>query len=422
MKIDYRREFKHNYLIIDPEELCWQGYESQMLSRNSIEGVLRFKIRQMDQGVRFYYEITSKQPLARLLENRNIQAEEIRSLVIGIFGVMERAEQYLLREESILLDPRHLYVDPDTFRVWLCLVPGMENNFPEDFSKLLEYLLGSVDHQDKESVVLAYGLYQETRKENYGMEDLGRLLLPRQTQGLEKSREHIQAPDKNFNEEKRVMPLPSGDRSKEGADRSRRNDFLPEKEESRKSQRKKDGWSKKWNQWKESIFSGSNNKQEEIPVRAPWEMMFQEDKELIKDENLKIPLPFVREKSFSSGLSAEKEPSPQGGQGTELLADFSENKEQKILRSLDPGGQDIYLSYYPFIIGKQENLVDFKLDKDTVSRLHLRIDRDGDSYRIKDLNSTNGTRLCGRLLENNEEAELQKGDEICIARYRYRFE
>ena len=90
MKISYRREFKHNYLIVDPEELYWQGYESQMLSRNSVEGTLRFQIRQMDDGVRFYYEITSKQPLARILANRNIRAEEIRKLVTGIFGVLER--------------------------------------------------------------------------------------------------------------------------------------------------------------------------------------------------------------------------------------------------------------------------------------------------------------------------------------------
>lgn len=83
----------------------WQGYESQMLSRNTIEGVLKFQIRQMDNGVRFYYEITSRQPLSRVLENRNIQAEEIRRLVVGIFGVLERVERYLLREGSILLDP-----------------------------------------------------------------------------------------------------------------------------------------------------------------------------------------------------------------------------------------------------------------------------------------------------------------------------
>lgn len=176
MKISYRREMKHNYLIIVPDDLVWKNYECSMLEENAIEGVLRFQIRQMDDEMRFYYEITSRQPLSRLLENQMVRTAELRSLVLGISAVLDRMEQYLLRESSILLDPDYIYVEPETFRVWLCLVPALERDFPEDYGKLLEYLLGKVDHQDKESVVLAYGLYQETRKENYGMEDILRLL------------------------------------------------------------------------------------------------------------------------------------------------------------------------------------------------------------------------------------------------------
>ena len=36
--------------------------------------------------------------------------------------------------------------------------------------------------------------------------------------------------------------------------------------------------------------------------------------------------------------------------------------------------------YYPFIIGKQENLVDHVLNRETVSRLHLRIDQKAGHY------------------------------------------
>lgn len=66
-------------------------------------------------------------------------------------------------------------MEPENLKVWLCVIPGLECDFPEDYSRFLEYLLGKVDHKDKESVVLAYGLYQETRKENYGMRDILRL-------------------------------------------------------------------------------------------------------------------------------------------------------------------------------------------------------------------------------------------------------
>ena len=100
MQISYQREFRHNYLIIDPEELIWQGYESQMLRKNPIEGLLRFQIRQIDEKVRFYYEITSRQPLVRILKNRNIQADEIRRLMLGIFGALERMDTFFLMHQK----------------------------------------------------------------------------------------------------------------------------------------------------------------------------------------------------------------------------------------------------------------------------------------------------------------------------------
>ena len=74
------------------------------------------------------------------------------------------------------------------------------------------------------------------------------------------------------------------------------------------------------------------------------------------------------------------------------------------------------------IIGKQENLVDYVLRRETVSRLHLRIDRKEDRYYVQDLNSTNGTMAGGHMLENNEIMEIWDGVEISIAGARYRFE
>ena len=114
MKITYRREMKHNYMIIDPEALAWRGYECRMLAANSIDGVLRFQLRQVDDEVRFYYEITSRQPLARLLESQSLRAEQIRELVLGIARVLDRLEQYLLREGSVILEPEYIYVEPES--------------------------------------------------------------------------------------------------------------------------------------------------------------------------------------------------------------------------------------------------------------------------------------------------------------------
>lgn len=403
MKIAYRREIKHNYLIIDPEGMEWNGYESQMLQKNSVDGLLNFSIRPTEEGVRFYYEITSKQPLTRWLQTRKIKAEEIRILIIGIFSVLERMEGYLLQEKRIILDPEFLYVDPDGFRIGLCLVPGLERDFTEDFSRLLEQILESVDHQDKESVALAYGLFQETKKENYGITDIMNFLSKHGHNGEQKPQE------KSLEiRETQIGEVRVGERHIESAaiqKKVEQRDHSRSEQEHSGTKRQRSLW-ERLRSWFTSKFRAE---QDEIPVRVPWEMMFQENEKETKDSE-----------EFSEETLQEESNTIE--QGTVLLADLTLDIGCRVLRALDTGEADIQISYYPFIIGKQEHLVDYCLNKDTVSRLHLKIDRIGEHYQIQDLNSTNGTMLNGKWMNNNETNEVRIGDEISIARYRYRFE
>lgn len=177
MDIHYKRQMNHNYMIIDAPS-GKGGYECQMLAGNSIEGLLRFRVEYQEEKQQFYYEITSKQPLSRMLEKRRATGEEIRRLILDLIAVLRRIEEYLLKEEQLLLDPEYIYVDPNGFHASLCLVPGMEGDLPAALSGLLQYLLDRVDHKDRDGVVIAYNLYQESRKENYGICDLIRCLSP----------------------------------------------------------------------------------------------------------------------------------------------------------------------------------------------------------------------------------------------------
>lgn len=168
----YRREMNHNYMIIRVPDAQPDGYECRMLAGNNIEGLLKFRQKRTETGVEFYYEITSRQPLSRLLDGRLVSYEEIRDILLTSAGVLRRIEEFLLKEEQILLEPGYIYIEPEDFSVFFCLVPGYRQSFPAAFTRLLQYILEKVNHQDHRSVVLAYGLYHESLKENYGMEDL----------------------------------------------------------------------------------------------------------------------------------------------------------------------------------------------------------------------------------------------------------
>lgn len=172
LRVSYRREMNHNYMILSDPELQADSYVGKMLSENNIEGLLKFRQKHTEEGDVYCYEITSKQPLSRLLEGRLISYDEIRAILLSAAGMLRRTEEYLLKEEQILLEPDYIYVEPEDFAVFFCLLPGYSQSFPDAFTQLLQYILEKVNHQDHRSVVLAYGLYHESLKENYGMEDL----------------------------------------------------------------------------------------------------------------------------------------------------------------------------------------------------------------------------------------------------------
>jgi len=361
---------RHNYLVIEPEASEGAGYEGRMMANNKIEGLLRFHIGRTDGKTCYYYEITSRQPLLRMLESRSITRTELSGLVMEIAAVLERLEVYLLPEEQILLEPEYIYVEPETFRVSFCLVPGSCRDFPQAVGALLQFLLGNVDHQDKDCVVLIYGLYQESQKDNYGMEDLLRLL------GKESPDEGtVRYRNEDYNKRRPEVSEPD-------------NHDLPK------------NVTTGWKGWRNNLFkSRTRGKEEPAKASETWQAFFEEAEETeIRKQEL-----------------CEQEPK------TMLLADAKEPAAGYYLEAMQPGIENIPVTGFPFIIGKQSTLADYVLEKETVSRLHVKLDEEGGSFRITDLNSTNGTRIRGRLLENNETELLLVGDEVQIAEWKYRF-
>ena len=81
MEIKYQREMRHNYLIIEPDSAETESYEIRMLEENKIQGLLNFYLKQIDEKIYYYYDITSRQPLSRMLDSRAVGAEELKTLI-----------------------------------------------------------------------------------------------------------------------------------------------------------------------------------------------------------------------------------------------------------------------------------------------------------------------------------------------------
>jgi pSer/pThr/pTyr-binding forkhead associated (FHA) protein len=87
------------------------------------------------------------------------------------------------------------------------------------------------------------------------------------------------------------------------------------------------------------------------------------------------------------------------------------------LVSLD-GNADIPLDRALLLVGRHPRC-DARLDSFRVSRLHCCLSLHRDEIVVRDLVSTNGTRINGQRAETGR---LRAGDELSIAHLRYRLE
>lgn len=85
------------------------------------------------------------------------------------------------------------------------------------------------------------------------------------------------------------------------------------------------------------------------------------------------------------------------------------------------GSETIFLTKFPFMIGRLEEQVDYCLKNPAVGKLHAEITRDPEGYSITDINSRNGTMINGERLEPGKSYKLKNGDDITIANEEFVF-
>ena len=172
-------------MVLKPGPGKNEEYTVRMLTENRIPGFLSFREKQVDGERWFYYDVTSRQPLGRILEHRNLRGKELERLAADLLFSLKQTERYLLDEKSMDLTPEMIYVDPDDLKANFCLLPGSGSQFEESFRKLARYILDHVDHTDGDAVVLAFALFRAGEKENLGIRDLEKCLRAGERDGKE---------------------------------------------------------------------------------------------------------------------------------------------------------------------------------------------------------------------------------------------
>ena len=456
MRAEYKRDMNHNYLILYGEdEINTDSYQVRMLVGNVIPSLLKCRIQGMDGRFLVYFDITSKQALSVLYEEKKMGVEDLRLIFGGFVKAMEDAAEYLMNPGQFIISPEYIYTDIEKQEIYFCMMPGYEKDIKEQFQFLTEYILPKIDHQDQDAVILGYGVYKRAMEDSFHLEHIKEELY--KTQG-----------------QQGTTTTKAEQMKTESEQRQESEDFNLEEE----------GFWENEEINQEFVRDGEKSKRLSLPqktgvivlaaillcgiaaitlmgylpyletgtilgiiiVLVACVMLFvyvskikkkpgalrqgrEEERDKPKGITGKVPTDQT-DQSQNTIKSVVKSTNKPGAKSSQLHADYGETvvlsagavSGPASLVSKEPGElATIYINEDLTVIGKLETACDAVISLPTVSRIHAKIRKKEDAYYLTDMNSRNGTAVNGRLLLPDEEYRLEPEDEVDFAQARYIF-
>ena len=173
MKAEYKRDINGNYLVLyENEEPDTSSYQMRMLVGNTIPSILKCRVQGVDGQFMVCFDITSKQSVASLYEEKKIRYSDLQMILSGFVQVMEEMSEYLLNPGRLVIKPEYMYVDLEKRQLFFCYLPGYDEDVRQKFQELTEYILPKLDHEDSKVVMLGYGVYRQALEDSFHLEHI----------------------------------------------------------------------------------------------------------------------------------------------------------------------------------------------------------------------------------------------------------
>ncbi|MBP3296244.1 MAG: FHA domain-containing protein [Lachnospiraceae bacterium] len=465
LQIRYQKNLEHYYLVVAAEADHEEDYQLRMVLENRIRGLIPMEIKCREGRTNLYYDVSSMQPLTRIYDRRELSGTDIRKILYGIMDVLGEMQDYMLEEDSAILDPAYIFADMENGTIHLLFLPKGEGEAAEEDPLLAvaEFLMEHADHRDPQAALCAYRVYQTIRKGNYVTEDLRRAFEEKETASAEQT---VRLPELQADCGEPLWE----DRGPEGREAKNRPEAdtelleLPETAEAERMESAEKnripfilavvlilagslllsgsipGWYADragklvagvivaagagipFLQLRKRPDGGKKSNDRDALTPGDIEDVFA-DMDL-RESYRTDPVGRNRspeEPDVSQNFEAEAgERDPEENFGKTVFVGAVDLPAENIL--VEKGKKKEYpIDHFPYTIGKRKDCVDLALTDRSVSRIHARIvQKNGRAY-LQDCRSTNGTYLNGVQLEPEESVMLEREDEIEIGKVKFSY-
>lgn len=381
-EITYERNVNRSYMKIPAMQ---EGnFDETILLKKQIMGLLPVEKCYINGMGQYWYNISGKQALDAYCRVNTVNRTFFENIILRFCEQVEILEWNLIDSNCLVLDPEMVFIGNNGEEVSFVVYPFHRGNLFEEIQQLLEYLLTKLNHEDERAVKEAYAIYELTLSEGLSVGELKKHILDIRM-------EELVITDTKIKSHKEFM--------------EREHHFANNIEEQESKEEK--GWEIKLAAFLDKKLTYIYEKMGKILEKTPFELqkymtkkqeaipniVYPEDKEVVEQIEIHPTI-----------CISEEQMEPRG----ELMC---------VRRGEYP---DFTLDKGVSIIGKNSK-VQFRINRDTISQFHARIDYLDKGYYIEDMNSTNGTYVNDILLSYKQRCRLTTGDRVRFADVIYHF-
>ena len=389
------------------------GLDEKLMLRRKLPGLLAVEKAYMDGEGQYWYNISGKQSLDMYCRVKEVDISFIEKLIMSICSEMEILEWNLIQTNCLMLDPELIFITNSNQEIIFTVYPGGSGTIGTEFQQLMEFLLTKVDHKDTRAVKAAYGIYEKTLLDGYSITDIrDEIVRSRQNEG---KKDVVEEPGVNGTEkvwkEENNQSVVLERKYEDHSDKKRKDGISKRANRKKKEEKKKE--QKEWISKLKKLLIEIGLLEEEETGKRVYES-YKESGERLQDTRKPSKSAVVYpEEEIKTAVRPEYRP-------TVCLNSMTGKTRGMLLYQGAEPYEDICVTKKMTRIGYGPD-ADIQIQADTISQLHARIDHDGETYYIEDLNSTNGTFVNDEPLAYKERRKLNSNDMIRFADVRYRF-
>ena len=469
MEAKFYKDYKHNYMVLRCEQVVFlDTYSYKMLSMGKVPGLLKCSARYMDNEAYLYYKIDSAISLYQMYQHKKLGYEQIKGLLSDVEEILVQLNKFFMEERDLLLQPEFLYYDFTLHKYRGVYYPEGEGTAEGSYEPLLDFLLEYVDTDNQPLTDVVYQFYERGMEGSFSIGEALQLL--EEACGWTEEPSVTAMPEQENREEAEETGIRETTRQQAVCfpEENMTDDIETEAFTAKGkaiTEKKKGGtfgiflsvfsllgimaavavwYFYALSQEEEMILFGciavmggcflvgviqcvrnrigkkttKEPKRTEAEEGMATEFVYEEmpslEKVLDRDMNIAVARCGYpeRNKPNREEMTYRNENQNQTEYGGTVFFEEPAITGHKLYALDKKNKKHISFDKLPCTIGSLPGYVDVVLPGKSVSRIHARLEREGDKVMLTDLNSTNGTFKNGLRMEPQETVQIEPGDEV----------